>query len=150
MVGKTGCGWAILCLGLAVHARAGDLRGTVRNSSSVPIASVWVDAYNSANARVDSGLTDTNGLYAITNLPSATYYLLTDASVGNYVDEWYSNVVAESIEIPTNATALILGTGAINNLDFALAAGGSYTLIDDYGHHPAEILATVERLSDVQ
>jgi UDP-N-acetylmuramate--alanine ligase len=28
--------------------------------------------------------------------------------------------------------------------DVALAAGGSFTLIDDYGHHPAEMAATLE------
>jgi len=28
--------------------------------------------------------------------------------------------------------------------DIALAAGGSFTLIDDYGHHPAEMAATLE------
>ena len=27
--------------------------------------------------------------------------------------------------------------------DVALAAGGSYTLIDDYGHHPVEMAATI-------
>jgi UDP-N-acetylmuramate--alanine ligase len=28
--------------------------------------------------------------------------------------------------------------------DIALASGGSFTLIDDYGHHPAEMAATLE------
>jgi UDP-N-acetylmuramate--alanine ligase len=28
--------------------------------------------------------------------------------------------------------------------DIALAAGGSFTLVDDYGHHPAEMAATLE------
>lgn len=112
-------------LGAGAAQAAGDLSGFVRDEAALPISSAWVDAYNASNVRVDSGLTDASGAFTITNLGGGTYYLLTDVSVGNYVDEWYSNVVATSSEIPTNATGVVVTSGAVSNINFYLAAGGT-------------------------
>ena len=59
--------------------------------------------------------------------------------------------IAVASELGVEDTAIVLALAAFKGVgrrfqrygEIGLAAGGSFTLIDDYGHHPAEMAATI-------
>jgi len=68
----------------------------------------------------------------------------------NVLNSLAAIAVATELKIPdrsiTNALSHFAGIGRRFQLygDFSLAKGGKVTLVDDYGHHPREILATLQ------
>lgn len=118
--------------------KAAGISGFVRDTSSNALQDVWVDVYTSGGSWSASAITQTNGAYAVTNLTSASYYYVrTESSPADYVDEWYSNVVVSSWSIPSSAALVHTGTGITSGISFELAMGGSVTgLVTDLTNRP--------------
>jgi hypothetical protein len=74
----------------------------------------------------DSGTTDATGAYALTGLPSGTYYVRTQNALG-FVDESYDDFpCVHSSSCFTQGTAVTVTAGATTSgTNFALAPGGS-------------------------
>ena len=53
-------------------------------------------------------------------------------------------MTTDTVDILIRGTRIVDGTGnSWRYGDVALAGGGHYTVVDDYGHHPAEMAATI-------
>jgi 5-hydroxyisourate hydrolase-like protein (transthyretin family) len=110
----------------------GSLTGTVRDSASNPIASMSVTVVNASNTSVASGLTNAQGVFTATGLPTGTYYVRTSAStLQNYLNQVFNaggNLVCLSCNATVDGSAVTVTTGATtSNINFNLAAGGTIT-----------------------
>jgi len=104
---------------------AGEITGTVRDTGTNTIAWIWVDAYDTVTNYW--GITDDTGDYTISGLTTGVYYVRTDVSGINYIDEWYDNVtVTNGDGIPAEAQPVAVTGGVTTaNIDFALELGGA-------------------------
>lgn len=103
----------------------GAIGGRVEDSDGSAVMYVWVDAYDADASRIDSGLTDFDGLYQIPGLSNGTYYLRTDVGYENYVDEWHEDIPVVGWTVPVEALPVVVGGGLTNTVDFVLEVGGS-------------------------
>ncbi len=102
----------------------GTVTGLVAGAGGGKLAEVWVDAYDTGGARLASGITDTNGLYAVT-VTGGVYYLRTDVGSANYVDEWHDNARVEGWSVPSAADLVTIVDGATGAVHFVLDPGGT-------------------------
>ena len=67
----------------------GSIAGMVTGTNDTPLVSCYVELYLGTNY-FDLAVTDTNGLFAFSRLPAATYYLRTE-NTNDLVNEWYGD-----------------------------------------------------------
>lgn len=129
-----------------VLAEGGRIAGRVTaESGGSGIANATVQAWREEAEPRFWGQTTTDGAgyYEMKQLPPGTYQARTvlNGFGGNYVDEWYSNVVVDVADLPTGtnvpAGALdlgVVGGTTISNVNFALGDGaiirGSVICVD--------------------
>ncbi len=112
--------------GASVSGRV--VEATLLPGATQGIAGVYVELYSSNGTRVADDITAYDGTYGLSGLAAGTYYARTDAGAENYVDEWYSNIVAVGTAFDTNATPFAVTSGAtLAGVDFALDGGGLIT-----------------------
>ena len=107
----------------------GSVIGTVTNAStSAPVASVTVSVYNGAGSLVRSATTSALGAYAVTGLPTGTYFARTSNSAG-LLDQLFGGAACGvSGCTPTSGTPIVVtAPNATSGIDFTLAPGGSVT-----------------------
>ena len=105
---------------------AGRIQGTVTGANGVPVAGIWVMAYNSTGGFVTSVQTNNLGVYQITGLAGGTYYFArtgNGAAVG-YIDQLYNGKSCLSVCDPTSGTHIDVSAGATTPANFALTQGG--------------------------
>jgi len=106
----------------------GAIRGVVTDSGGLPLADIWLDAYDVGGTRRQSGLSTTNGLYEIGGLPEGVYFVRTDSGEANYVDEWFRGIPVEGGSVPGSAEpVIVVSGGATSNINFSLAPGSRVT-----------------------
>jgi hypothetical protein len=102
---------------------AGQIAGTVNDTETNAIASVWVDAYDAVTNY--SGYADSDGTYSIPDVPAGTYFVRTDVVGANFIDEWHDDIPVTGPEIPVGVTAVTVVDGVTTNVDFLLTQGGA-------------------------
>ena len=109
-------------------ADGATVEGLITDSAPAPIAGAVVELYHTNGTRVSEDTAAYDGTYAISALPEGTYYARIDVGTMNYIEEWYSNVVAVGTELDTKATPLAVTAGAtLSDVNFVLEQGGSIT-----------------------
>jgi len=104
----------------------GIIAGSIEDAAThLPIASVWVNVYNSSGTYVTSGYTDPGGSYTTSaGLPSGTYYTLTGNNA-NYLNELYDDIPCGGTCTVTDGTPIGVTQGATTSgIDFDLLKGG--------------------------
>jgi hypothetical protein len=108
---------------------SGTITGTVRNSANAPVASVSIAVVNRQNVVVSNGVTNAQGAYSATGLPSGTYFVRTNLSAtAPYLGQVYaspSNLVCESCNAAELGSAVtVTAPATVSNINFTLAAAG--------------------------
>jgi hypothetical protein len=106
----------------AVLSVGGGISGTVTDASLVGIANVTVYVYDSNDNYVASGVTASDGTYAIAGIPTGSYAVYFFPLPGSiYESQWYSN---ENSFCSANMVA-VTAPNTTPNINAVLAAGGS-------------------------
>lgn len=87
-------------------AAGATISGRVRDPYGVGINNIPVEVYDGSGNYLYNDYTDSNGDYAITNLPAGGLKVLFKASYGGtYLDEWYNDKHSFYYADPVNVTA---------------------------------------------
>jgi len=103
----------------------GTITGVVLDTaSSQPVSSVRVMVYNASGSSVDYDYTDSNGVFAIGELYTGTYYVATDDS--RYINQLYDGIPCPAgCTNPTTGTPVAVTNGLTTaGIDFSLVAKG--------------------------
>jgi hypothetical protein len=101
----------------------GSISGTVTSTTGTKLEGVEIYAYTEDGEPVGYGVTDSTGVYTMTELPNVKVLVATSNMMG-YVDEWYDNVVLIVFGYQDEATPLDLAADPTQTgIDFALARG---------------------------
>jgi 5-hydroxyisourate hydrolase-like protein (transthyretin family) len=107
--------------------RGGRISGMVRDATTgLPLADIGVYIFTPASGYwVASAYTDSSGVYAVTGLPSGTYYARTWDWV-DYVDELYDDVPCPgwSCGLSGGAPISVTAGATTTGIDFGLVRGG--------------------------
>jgi protocatechuate 3,4-dioxygenase beta subunit len=108
-------------------ADAGSISGRIiSNPDGGGIANIEVQAFNATWERINSGWTDSDGYYSISNLPAGGYYLRT-ANANSYIDQYYNpsdSLETSDLSIRGNATAInVSQAGVTGDINFSLWSG---------------------------
>ncbi len=114
----------------------GSITGVVRDAAtSAPLENVGVSLtlLDSSGELITptSGWTDAAGAYAITGLPTGSYYLFTNNNLG-YFNEWFDNIACDGTYCagglpPTAAPVSVTAGSVTSGKNFDLEHGGSIT-----------------------
>lgn len=103
----------------AALMKGATISGTVRDSSGVALAGVWVNAQSKTPGLYGGATTDAAGKYSITGLRAGSYTLQFNGNSSN-APEWWSNATS-----PDAATYFALAAGAATTKDAALVKGAT-------------------------
>jgi hypothetical protein len=102
----------------------GNVTGRVTAAVGGALTNVWVDAYAADGTRWRSGISGSNGAYAIYGAPAGYYFIRTDALGQNYANEWYDDVAVAGSGIPSGADAVsVVASQTTPNINFVLPPG---------------------------
>ena len=113
----------------------GRIAGTVTAAGGAPIAGLAVAAFNSSGALVGFGTTNVAGAYITGGLPSGTYYVRFNNSLG-YVNEVYPDLPCIGCDPQNIGTPITVTAGStVSGIDFVLEPGGRVagTVTDTFG-----------------
>jgi hypothetical protein len=124
---------------ITFHLEPGASISGLVMSAGLPLTNTFVDAYQPNGTRLISALSDSNGFYTISGLPSGSYAVRTD-SLGMLVDRWHDNTLAfdEVSPMVAGVSLLSLATGSsTNGINASLDLGAEIrgTVVDS-GHAP--------------
>jgi photosystem II stability/assembly factor-like uncharacterized protein len=110
-------------------ARGGGISGRVTDSATAAgIGDVWVDARDSGTGMwLGSDISDVNGDYQITGLPSGSYAILFNGRDSGYTNGWYSGQPGGSVATPVTVVAPVVTTGINRSLARIGAISGLVT-----------------------
>lgn len=112
-----------------VGAGSGSISGVVTVSGGQPLADIPVVAYRVGAGFATVDYTDGSGSYQLSGLGDGSYHVATDFAIHStpYLNETYDDVHCQA-DGPCNTasatTVTIVGGAAVNQIDFALSAGG--------------------------
>lgn len=99
----------------------GGISGQVCGVDGIPVSDCLISAFDEGYNLINSSLTDANGFYVVSDLPSDDYKLYASyRGHDNYVGEWYND--AQSFETATFVT--VTEPETTDNIDFILDFGG--------------------------
>jgi hypothetical protein len=100
----------------------GTVSGTIRAATTgLPISGVIVTVYNSAGRSSGVSVSNSYGMYTVSSLLPASYFIKTGNSLG-YRDQLYSGISCAGGCTVTSGTAVSVTSGsALAGIDFALA-----------------------------
>jgi hypothetical protein len=108
-------------------APGGSIRGTVTDAASgAPLTGIRVDVYTSNGTWTEYATSASNGTFAVTSLPTGTYFARTINSAG-YVDELWDNIPCVprcEDRITTGSPIPVAAGGATIGVNFTLVPGG--------------------------
>ena len=108
-------------------ATGGRITGTVTDAATgAPLSGVEVDVYTESGSYVTYSYTDASGVYLEQGLPTGSYRVVTNSSLG-YLDEAYDNIPCLSCSPTTGAAVAVTAGATTSGINFALAAGGRLT-----------------------
>ena len=113
----------------------GRIAGTVTAAGGAPVAGLAVAAFNSSGALVGFGTTNVAGAYITGGLPSGTYYVRFNNSLG-YVNEVYPDLPCIGCDPQNIGTPITVTAGStVSGIDFVLEPGGRVagTVTDTFG-----------------
>lgn len=98
----------------------GSIHGVVADTNGAGISGVKVKAFaDAAGDPVEQAVSDADGNYALTSLPSGTYLIQFDAAATDYTSLWWPKAATS-----TTATTIAVGAGATKIASATLAKGG--------------------------
>ena len=113
----------------------GRIAGTVTAAGGAPVAGLAVAAFNSSGALVGFGTTNVGGAYITSGLPSGTYYVRFNNSLG-YVNEVYPDLPCIGCDPQNIGSPIAVTAGStVSGIDFVLEPGGRVagTVTDTFG-----------------
>ncbi len=103
---------------------AGTISGRVTDSSSRPLANVWVEAYGADNQYISAGYSNADGYYEIRCLPLGGQLKIQAAPSNDglpYLDQWYSDKTGPD---QADLVSFAAGTNQKPDIDFVLQGAG--------------------------
>lgn len=112
----------------------GSISGRVSGPSGQPIFNIFVSAQDiSTDSFVAGEVTDINGNYKISGVPTGSYRVRTDAGEAGFVDEYFDDVTNFESAQPVNVAA----GNDTPGIDFVLNSGGSISgFVRDANNQP--------------
>ncbi len=100
-----------------------DIAGTITNGTGTGISGIEVNVYDQSFNLIDSGTTDSNGVYTIVAVPVGAYKIEFFAGTTGYANEWYDDQPTFYLA----DTVSVSDPGATLDIDAVLEPGGAIT-----------------------